>query len=145
MLNIGKNMVEGIWNGIKNAKDWVLDKIRGFGKSIVDGIKNIFGIHSPSTVFRDQIGNNLALGIGEGFSNTMKDVSSDMANAIPTDLETNMALSSAMKKIDTKSRTDTDYDSVVFSFKEALKEMKIQLNDREVGNFVDTKLAEVVY
>lgn len=87
MLNIGKNVVQGIWNGINNTKDWVLDKIKGFGKSIVSGIKSVFGIHSPSTVFRDQVGKNLALGIGEGFTNEMKEVTADMQNAIPTDFD----------------------------------------------------------
>ena len=44
----GKNLVEGLWNGINDAKDWVLDKIKGFGQSILDGIKGFFGIKSPS-------------------------------------------------------------------------------------------------
>lgn len=48
LLNIGKNLVKGLWNGIKNAKDWVLGKIKGFGKSVLKGIKSIFGIKSPS-------------------------------------------------------------------------------------------------
>ena len=30
MFDIGKNLVQGLWNGINNAKDWVLNKIRGF-------------------------------------------------------------------------------------------------------------------
>lgn len=87
MLNIGKNLVQGIWNGINNAKDWVINKIKSFGNSIVDGIKSVFGIHSPSTVFRDQVGKNLALGIGLGFTNEMKEVTEDMQNAIPTNFD----------------------------------------------------------
>lgn len=83
MLNIGKNLVQGLWNGISNTKQWITDKIKGFGKSITDGIKNVFGIHSPSTVFRDEVGKNLALGLGNGFTNEMKDVTSEMQNAIP--------------------------------------------------------------
>lgn len=44
----GKNLVKGLWNGINDAVGWVLDKIKGFGKKILDGIKGIFGIKSPS-------------------------------------------------------------------------------------------------
>ena len=66
MLNIGKNVVQGIWNGISNAKDWVLDKIKGFGSSIVEGIKSVFAIHSPSRIMRDEVGKYLAQGIGVG-------------------------------------------------------------------------------
>ncbi|PWL53744.1 MAG: hypothetical protein DBY38_06620 [Clostridium cadaveris] len=50
MLDIGKNIVQGIWNGIKNAKDWLWDKITGFCSGIMDGFKNALGIHSPSRV-----------------------------------------------------------------------------------------------
>ena len=45
---IGKNLVQGLWNGISNAKEWVLSKIKGFGTSILNGLKSIFGIHSPA-------------------------------------------------------------------------------------------------
>ena len=66
MFDIGKNLVQGLWNGINNAKDWVLNKIRGFGESILKGIKSFFGIASPSKLFEEQVGKNLALGVGEG-------------------------------------------------------------------------------
>lgn len=65
---VGKNIVEGLWNGIKNAKDWLLNKIKSFAKTITDGIKSFFGIHSPSTVFRDEIGKNLMLGLANGIT-----------------------------------------------------------------------------
>ncbi|MBQ1310010.1 MAG: phage tail tape measure protein, partial [Ruminococcus sp.] len=87
VFEIGKDLVKGIWNGIKNVTDWIWDKIKGFFSGIVDGIKNFFGIHSPSTLFRDEIGKNLALGVGEGFDREMKTVAKDMENAIPTDFD----------------------------------------------------------
>lgn len=82
-MSIGWDLVRGIWNGISDAKNWVLDKIKGFGKAVLDGIKGFFGIHSPSSLFRDEIGKNLALGVGEGFTDGMKDVTKDMENALP--------------------------------------------------------------
>jgi phage-related protein len=89
IASIGKNLVQGIWNGISDATSWIIDKIKGFGSAVLNGIKKIFGIHSPSTVFRDEIGKNLALGLGNGFTDTMKQVSSDMSGAIPTDFSIN--------------------------------------------------------
>lgn len=62
----GKNLVEGLWNGIKGAGKWIADKISGFGKGVVNAVKAVFGIHSPSKVFRDQIGVYLSQGLGEG-------------------------------------------------------------------------------
>ena len=65
--NIGKNLLNGLWEGIKNTKDWLLNKIKGFAKTITNGIKSFFGIHSPSKLFRDEIGKNLILGVGVAF------------------------------------------------------------------------------
>jgi len=85
--NIGIKLIEGLWEGISSAGAWLWEKITGFFGGIVDGIKGFFGIHSPSTLFRDQIGKNLALGIGEGFDDEMKTVARSMENAIPTDFD----------------------------------------------------------
>ena len=90
MLNIGGDLVRGLWNGISNVTGWVLDKIKGFGNSILNGIKSFFGIASPSKLFEEQIGKNLALGVGKGFENSMKNVSKQMQNSIPTDFEIDM-------------------------------------------------------
>lgn len=71
LLEIGKNLVKGLWNGIKNAKEWVLEKIKGFGKSILDGIKGIFEEHSPSKA-TERSGKNLALGLVQGIKKNTK-------------------------------------------------------------------------
>lgn len=66
VTEVGKNIVEGIWTGIKNAKDWLLNKIKSFAKTITQGIKDFFGIKSPSRVMRDQVGQWLPKGIAVG-------------------------------------------------------------------------------
>lgn len=74
MVTIGTNIVQGIWNGISNAKDWILDKIKGFGDAVLDGLKSFFGIASPIKVMRDEVGVYLAQGIGVGFEKEMQNV-----------------------------------------------------------------------
>lgn len=66
MANIGKNIIEGLWNGISNMASWIGEKIRGFGESVLGGIKSFFGIKSPSRVMRDQVGAELSRGVGVG-------------------------------------------------------------------------------
>lgn len=66
MLTIGKNLVEGIWNGISGAAGWLMDKIKGFAKNVVDGVKGFFGIKSPSRVMRDEVGKMIAEGMAVG-------------------------------------------------------------------------------
>ena len=82
--NVGKNLVQGLWNGINDMGKWIGEKIKGFGKGVMDSLKNFFGIHSPSTVMRDQIGRYLSLGLAEGITTNAGAVTnalSDMGNA----------------------------------------------------------------
>ena len=83
MVEIGKNIVMGLWEGIKAMASWIGDKVSGFVGGIVDSVKGMLGIHSPSRVFAG-IGKNMALGLGEGFDKQMQGVSSSIQSAIPT-------------------------------------------------------------
>lgn len=78
----GLNLIKGLWNGIKDAGKWLWDKISGFFGGIVDGIKDFFGIHSPSRLFRDEIGKMMAKGIGVGFEDEFDDVKDDIENSL---------------------------------------------------------------
>lgn len=83
-VNWGGNLVSGIWQGISNGFEWIKQKIQGWVGGVMDWFKKLFGIHSPSTLFRDEIGVFLAQGLGEGFEDEMKDVAQDMTDAVPT-------------------------------------------------------------
>jgi phage-related protein len=139
MASVGLDLIKGLWNGIKNAGEWLWGKIKGFFKGITDKIKNFLGIHSPSKLFRDEIGENLALGLGEGFEDTMKDVSQDMQDSIPTSFDVNSTLNG------TGSGGALDYYSMVNAFKEALGDMKIEMDDHEMGKFVDQTVSQLIY
>lgn len=69
MRNIGVNLVMGLWDGIKSMGSWIAEKIGDFLGGIVDGAKDLLGIHSPSRVFAD-IGKNMALGLGDGWEDS---------------------------------------------------------------------------
>ena len=80
--SIGRNIVQGLKDGIAgmwdNIKNWFNDKVN----SLVGGVKRILGIHSPSKVFAG-IGGYMAEGLGEGFSDEFasvkKDIEGDMS------------------------------------------------------------------
>lgn len=86
-VEIGGNIIKGLWNGIKNVKDWLFNKIKGFKDAVLNKFKSFFGIKSPSTLFRDEVGTYLAQGIGVGFTDEMKSVAEDMVHALPTDFD----------------------------------------------------------
>lgn len=68
VYQIGANIVTGLWNGIKDKFSWLVGQIKAFAHNVVDQLKSFFGIHSPSTVMRDEVGENLALGIASGIT-----------------------------------------------------------------------------
>lgn len=82
-LEVGKDIIRGIGDGLMNGVKSIGDTIKKVAGGIVDGFKNFFGIHSPSRLFRDEIGENLALGIGEGFTEEMGTVERTMSRAMP--------------------------------------------------------------
>ena len=67
VMSVGSDIVSGIWSGISGATGWLMSQISGFASSVVDGIKGFFGINSPSTVMRDQVGKYLAEGVAVGW------------------------------------------------------------------------------
>ena len=140
IAEVGKNLVQGLWNGIKDAAGWLLDKIKGFGQTVMDGIKGFFGIHSPSTLFRDEVGKNLALGVGEGFTDTMKDVTDEMSGAMPTEFDTEINTN-----INGLTSTPLTYESMLSAIVKALGEVKVVMNGKEMGVFVTDTIERVVY
>ena len=86
VTSIGSDIVTGLWNGIKDMGSWIGEKIKGFGDGILNSLKNFFGIKSPSTLMRDQVGRFIAEGIGVGVEDNadkpldaLKTLSEDMA------------------------------------------------------------------
>lgn len=73
MLNIGKNIMLGLWNGVQGLKNWVINKVKGIGKSILKGIKGVLGIRSPSTQFA-MIGKFSMLGYEEGLEKMQPEI-----------------------------------------------------------------------
>lgn len=73
IINIGGDIVRGIWDGISGAAGWLWSQITGWMSGIVNGIKGFFGIHSPSKLFRDEIGKNIGLGVAEGIEDSKDD------------------------------------------------------------------------
>lgn len=85
--DIGKNIVTGIWDGISNTTQWLYDNISPWVNGVLNFTKGLFGIESPSKLFRDQVGVFLAQGIGVGFEEEMDKVQEDMAKSIPTEFD----------------------------------------------------------
>ena len=92
-LEIGKNILKGIANGIKNAGSLIIDAAKEAAKGALDAAKEFLGIHSPSRVFEAEVGKMMDLGMAAGIKNnigavadSMKELSSEAVGMIDTDL-----------------------------------------------------------
>lgn len=68
---IGLNIIRGMATGVKNAAGELVDAAVNAAENALNWVKDKLGIHSPSRVFRDQVGKNMALGIGVGFEDNI--------------------------------------------------------------------------
>lgn len=100
ITSIGKNIVEGMWNGISDKFKWLTDKIKGFASNVTDKLKGFFGIHSPSRVMRDEVGKYLSMGIAEGImknKDAVNDAMKNLADSVHNPLD--FGLSAAKGKV----------------------------------------------
>lgn len=72
--DVGKNIVTGIWEGIKGAYNWLKEKITGWVGNVAGWFKNVFKIHSPSKLMRDEVGKYVGQGVGVGIVDSLPDV-----------------------------------------------------------------------
>lgn len=139
---IGKNVVDGVWAGIKNAKDWLVGKVKEWCGSILNGIKSFFGIHSPSRVMRDQVGVMLARGVADGIDNGVvfaQESAKKMGEAIVGELsnlneqlakaETDTAKAGLQEKIKALEQFKRDYESALSELERKQQGMASKVSD----------------
>lgn len=81
IIDVGKQIIEGLWEGITSMASWIGDKVSGFVGGLVDDVKGVLGIHSPSRVFAG-IGENMALGLGEGWDDEYGRISKNIKSGL---------------------------------------------------------------
>ena len=76
LFDIGKNIIQGLINGIKNMASSVVDSVKGVVNGAIQGVKKLLGIHSPSRVFKQ-----FGVYTGEGFVNGITEMKDEVARA----------------------------------------------------------------
>lgn len=109
VMSVGSDIVHGIWSGISGAAGWLMGQISGFANNIVSGIKGFFGIHSPSTVMRDQVGKYLAEGVAVGWEKN------DPMASIERDLNVGVSRLSVQAQALEGAGGTTNYQTVNFN------------------------------
>ena len=120
IVEIGGNIVKGLWNGITQLASWLWDKVSGWISSIWDGICDFFGIHSPSKEMA-WVGEMLvkglsgsiedngdeavkaAEGMADDINGVMGDLAHDMQTALPTDFDLSGSVRTAVDGVTGKA------------------------------------------
>ena len=72
--SVGSNICSGIVDGINAGWEWLASTVSNLASSLLSAAKRALGIRSPSRVFRDEVGENIGLGIAEGVTDTKANV-----------------------------------------------------------------------
>ena len=87
LYDTGRQVIQGLINGIGGAFKWVKDTIGNLGKNLVGWAKGVLGIHSPSRIFRDEVGKWIPAGMAQGIdkaSGLVADSIDGLTDMIPT-------------------------------------------------------------
>lgn len=159
MVSIGSQIVQGIINGITGSIGQVGSAILGGVKDAIANVKNMLGIHSPSRLFRDQIGRNIGLGLAQGISNSQAAVMAsmnDMASGVASTRFTtpDVAAGYGVKSVGTAVPTSSETSSGEL-LGELLSELRalhadmplimeklgIEVDGREIGRVIRNAIA----
>ena len=159
MLDIGYNIVTGIWDGICNAGNWFKSQVSSFFSGIVDGVKDGLGIHSPSKVFADEIGRWIPPGIGIGIEAEMPDLYKQMddemsvlGKRMQTAVNVETGKIAVDKKVSTTYKVEKEKQGVFESGDTTVEitgetHVHVDLDSREVGEattpIIDEKMARI--
>lgn len=145
VASIGSDIVSGIWDGISGAAGWLADKVSSFASGILDGMKNALGIHSPSRLFRDQVGKYIAQGIGVGFESEMGHVTQQMQDAMPDASAFSIGGTMEPAYYQSAGAGFGGYDGIVDAVVEAIGRVHIVLDDEVAGKFVERTITNAIY
>lgn len=87
LYDTGRQVIQGLINGIGGAFQWVRNTISNLGSSLVGWAKGVLGIHSPSRIFRDEVGKWIPAGMAQGIdkaSGLVEDSIDGLTDMIPT-------------------------------------------------------------
>lgn len=138
-LDIGKNIVNGVWQGIQNMASWIKQKVSGFFSGIVSSVKGVLGIQSPSKVFAG-IGGYMAEGLGQGFGDEMGTVQRNIRRSM-AELAGNASGTVRMETVSAPGLASggtggSSVDDIVSALQRAMEGMDVYLDGRRVGQLV---------
>jgi phage-related protein len=148
LAGVGLDLVKGLWNGIKNAGTWLKNQIKGWAKGILNSVKSVFKIGSPSKLFADDVGKWIPIGLAEGIEDNTKSVSEameELGGLTTGSFDAGLAMSGANFPGDTQLTPGFNMDGLIAAISNlANRDVVVTLNGKEIArqtaNDMDTEL-----
>lgn len=141
IISVGADIVKGIWRGITGMGDWLWNNVKGFFSGIVDGVKGILGIHSPSKVFAG-IGENMALGLGEGWNDEFGAVKKSVAGDMDFVGSYTPSIATAKANTVSSAAAQNNTDTLLTAILNKLDGMGVYLDGTTLTGYVDSRLGK---
>lgn len=122
-ISLGKSIIDGIVQGLLNFGSKIKDTLGNLAKSAFNGIKSFFGIHSPSSLMRDEIGKYIPEGIAVGI-----EANADSVTEAMNDLS-NMTMDAYNPQFDTTVPVEADNGSLIVN---AINELKATIEEMQI-------------
>ena len=143
LVSAGRNLIAGLASGISQAVGEAVAAARNAAASVIGAAKGILGIHSPSTVFRDEVGYMMMLGLAEGIEDNTKPVTDAIDNistmavkGVDTNLGVNASLGISTDAAATSQLTQLI--GIVSALSSQINNLRIYLDgDTLVGSITD--------
>ena len=154
-ISSGKNVLSGLNTGLNDTKssNSLYSRMSSLGSGLLANFNRSLGINSPSRKMMESA-KYMLQGITKGIDKeegnvltTIDTFSSDVVQAMNEGLSENISLNNMRIKTSRNPINNSNYmyDNLITSFKDALSQMKIELDDEEVGRFVDKTVSDAIF
>ena len=141
IVSVGADIIKGLWQGITGFIPWLWENIKGALGGIVDGVKEILGIHSPSKVFAG-IGENMALGLGEGWNDEFGAVKKGVVDGMDFVGSYTPSISTAKATRASSAAAQNNTDALLTAILNKLDGMGVYIDGATLTGYVDNKLGK---
>lgn len=136
VASIGLNIVKGIWSGISSGLGWIKSKISGWVGNVVEFIKKVFKIGSPSKLMQDEVGQWIPKGIALGITSNSDAVTNAMSDIAGIATAPFNVGSVAYNSATGTSSGGIDYSKLVDAMADALTTVTVGVDGRQFGKLV---------
>ena len=132
--NLGSQIINGIIRGLRNGADAIVSAAKNVAKQALNAAKAFLGIHSPSRVFRDEVGLQMDAGQAQGIEENADMVEDAAKEVSERALDASMDVNYNLPNTDSVSKDiGASFSSRMLNTVNRVIEVPLSLNGREIA------------